>query len=109
ATEPGSYEILCAEYCGTSHSAMRGRVEVLSPEEFERWQEGGRNARPLAATAVAPLSDVPGGGVTLAEMGERVAVTRGCLRCHSVDGSRHIGPSWASLYRSTVRLTSGES
>lgn len=27
--EPGSYQILCAEYCGAKHSMMRGMFEVL--------------------------------------------------------------------------------
>ncbi len=37
ATKTGSYHLFCAEYCGTGHSRMIGRIEVLSPSEFERW------------------------------------------------------------------------
>lgn len=39
ATVPGRYQILCAEYCGTSHSTMRGEVLALSGPEFERYIE----------------------------------------------------------------------
>ena len=33
----GEYEILCAEYCGTGHYAMRGRVLVDEQNEYEQW------------------------------------------------------------------------
>jgi len=33
----GEYEVLCAEYCGVGHYAMRGGVEVQSTEEYNKW------------------------------------------------------------------------
>ena len=36
-----------------------------------------------------------------------MAARRGCLNCHTLDGQPHIGPSWAGLYRSPVRLDGG--
>ncbi|MEP6868119.1 MAG: cytochrome c oxidase subunit II, partial [Novosphingobium sp.] len=36
-TKPGTYEILCAELCGTGHYAMRGKVIVQSRKEFDHW------------------------------------------------------------------------
>jgi len=33
----GNFEILCAEYCGTGHYAMRGRVQVDEKKEYEEW------------------------------------------------------------------------
>ena len=33
----GDYEILCAEYCGTGHYAMRGRVLVDKEEDYSNW------------------------------------------------------------------------
>ena len=33
----GSYEILCEEYCGLGHFAMRGRVVVDSAEDYSVW------------------------------------------------------------------------
>jgi heme/copper-type cytochrome/quinol oxidase subunit 2 len=29
ATEPGTYDITCSEYCGSGHRAMRGRLVVV--------------------------------------------------------------------------------
>ena len=36
-THTGSYEVLCAELCGTGHSYMRGTVTVVTEEEYEEW------------------------------------------------------------------------
>lgn len=33
----GDFEILCAEYCGTGHYAMRGRVFVDEKNEYDNW------------------------------------------------------------------------
>ena len=39
-TRTGSYDILCMELCGIAHYAMRGRVVVDEPEDFETWLAG---------------------------------------------------------------------
>jgi cytochrome c oxidase subunit 2 len=88
AVEPGSFEILCAEFCGAGHSRMRGRVVAMAPADYARWQSG------------ATTSD-------LASLGERLAAERGCLRCHTVDGSPHLGPTWRGMYGSRVVLSDG--
>ena len=33
----GEYEVLCAEYCGIGHYAMRGGVEVQSSIDYKKW------------------------------------------------------------------------
>ncbi len=33
----GDFEILCAEYCGTGHYAMRGRVFVDEKNDYDNW------------------------------------------------------------------------
>lgn len=89
APKPGIHDIFCAEYCGTEHSMMRGRVIVLDEAAWSRWSGDHTRSPDLAAK------------------GERVASERGCLRCHTVDGTPHIGPTWAGLYGSTVQLVGG--
>ncbi len=37
ATEPGEYELACAELCGIGHSNMGGTVTVHTAEEYSRW------------------------------------------------------------------------
>ena len=33
----GEYEILCAEFCGTGHYAMRGKVLVDEEKDYSNW------------------------------------------------------------------------
>lgn len=42
-----------------------------------------------------------------AQDGESLAVTKGCMACHSTDGSVKIGPTWKGLYGSQVSLSDG--
>ena len=37
ATKTGDFHLFCAQYCGTNHSAMVGRVVVMEPSDFEKW------------------------------------------------------------------------
>jgi cytochrome c oxidase subunit 2 len=36
-TEPGQYEIPCAELCGFGHSGMKGNLTVQSQEDYDKW------------------------------------------------------------------------
>tara|TARA_Y100000590_G_scaffold40859_1_gene43614 strand:- start:1015 stop:1851 length:837 start_codon:yes stop_codon:yes gene_type:complete len=36
-TKTGEFEILCAEYCGTGHYAMRGKVLVDDEQDYSDW------------------------------------------------------------------------
>jgi cytochrome c oxidase subunit II len=42
----GEYPILCSQVCGLGHGRMQAHLRVVSPEEFEHWQED-REARLL--------------------------------------------------------------
>ena len=37
ATRLGEFRLFCAEYCGSQHSHMLGRVVVMRPAEFSEW------------------------------------------------------------------------
>ena len=37
--ELGEFDILCAEYCGTEHSYMTAKLNVVSKEDYEVWLE----------------------------------------------------------------------
>ena len=45
---------------------------------------------------------------SIVEYGKKIAMTEGCLRCHSLDGQPHIGPTWLDLYQRRETLESGE-
>ncbi|NQV84845.1 MAG: cytochrome c oxidase subunit II [Rhodospirillales bacterium] len=36
-TRTGTFDILCAEYCGVGHHEMRGKVVVDTPEDYQKW------------------------------------------------------------------------
>lgn len=110
ATQVGTYPIFCAEYCGSSHARMLGDVVVLSQPDFEKWlaEPGGlvAEARPVAQ-GVAPIFD-PQQRLGLASRGEREAADAGCLRCHTLDATPHLGPTFSGLFGSTRQLQGGD-
>jgi cytochrome c oxidase subunit 2 len=108
AERPGRYEIFCAEYCGLSHSGMRAELVVMPVEEFDQWisqQRRGlvqsQDSAPVAGENVLAASSI-------VDEGRRIAGNQGCLKCHSLDGTRHIGPTWVDLYMRQERLESGK-
>lgn len=44
---------------------------------------------------------------SLRERGRALASQRGCLSCHSIDGTAKTGPTWKGLFASRVRLADG--
>jgi cytochrome c oxidase subunit 2 len=106
ADRPGTYPIYCAEYCGVSHSRMRGELVVLSDDDYDAWLAGSE------AQAVAERTAHPSAGedilnTDLPSIGRSVATRRACFACHTADGQKHIGPTWLGLYMSRVPLTDG--
>lgn len=94
ATQTGRFPIYCAEYCGAAHSQMLAEVVVLSQAAFEAW---------LA------LPDGPIAETSLAKQGELEVARAGCLSCHTLDATPHLGPTFSGLYGSTVQLQDGTS
>ena len=56
-------------------------------------------------TATAPAST--GGGDGDAVLGQQLYLSKGCVGCHSVDGSIVMGPSWKGVYGTTEQLEGG--
>jgi cytochrome c oxidase subunit 2 len=86
---------------------MRGEVIVLKPEEYENWlssQDRGlvtrQDGNPTALDYAPPIGN-------LVDQGRRIAEEQGCFKCHSVDGTRHIGPTWLDLYGRKEKLDDG--
>lgn len=83
AQREGVYDILCAEYCGDKHSAMLGKLVAVPADTFDAWLERG-GGRPT--------------GLKLLQL-------KGCVACHTVDGTKLIGPSFKGIYGHPVRVT----
>lgn len=97
-TKVGSFIIFCAEYCGSGHSQMLGRVNVMSPEAFARWEGKGSSGE----VAGGALSSLPSN-----KRGEKLYSNRGCNACHSIDGSDGIAPTFKGLFGRMEKLTDG--
>ncbi len=107
ATKPGVYEVLCTEYCGLDHSMMRAQVVVHEPADFDRWLDQarrGRSEQQDSEPIAEELQNYPG---NLRVKGETLAARFGCFKCHSTDGTRHIGPTFVDMYLRKETLTDG--
>jgi cytochrome c oxidase subunit 2 len=83
AKETGEFAVLCSEYCGTSHSGMRATIEVVTPERFDAWRNGHREA-----------------SVT----GEALYRRMSCDTCHD---NRRAAPELKGIYGKRVDLAGG--
>lgn len=104
-TEIGEYKVRCAEMCGTGHAYMEASVRVVEEAAFQGWLTG------QAALAPAPVAVGPGvagaPALTVVEAGRQYAQQFGCLACHSVDGTKLVGPTWRGLFGHEVSLEGG--
>ena len=90
ATKTGTFHLFCAEYCGTEHSRMTGRVIVMEPEAYQTWLAGG----PPPESPVAA--------------GEKLFTELNCITCHRPDSGRPR-PAAHRRLRPPVLLASGDS
>jgi len=92
-TIAGEYEILCTEYCGLLHSSMLAKAKVLEQTEYDKW------FTEFKSTAREAEPD-----------GYLLLRNTGCIACHSLDGTKLVGPSFKNLYGTerTVIISSGQ-
>lgn len=88
ATQTGRFSLLCAEFCGTQHSKMRGEIVVEEPDRYAEWLQRGE-----------PRQSLAGRGATL-------FLRHGCSGCHAT-GSPVRAPLLDGLFGSLVRLSNG--
>ena len=88
ATKPGSYDLFCSQFCGTQHAAMVTTVEALPEKQFAEWLEHSSGGEEKGAHLD----------------GKQLATAKGCLACHSLDGSKGVGPTFKGLFASQVAV-----
>ncbi len=84
SNKKGSFDILCAEYCGTRHAYMRGYVKVVSQEDYEEF--------------LNPK-------IIVKKTADEILNQLGCIGCHTTDGTPSVGPSFKDLYNTEVKVT----
>jgi cytochrome c oxidase subunit 2 len=84
----GIFHFTCAEFCGTDHSVMAGRLVITSPQDYARW-----------------ISAQPQGD-DLAHQGAALFRSLGCSGCHAPGSTVHA-PDLHGLYGRPVQLADG--
>lgn len=94
--KPGTYPVLCTEYCGTNHSQMLANA-VVHPDQaaYDAWLQEGKDKE-----------------LTLVELGKKVYEDKGCNACHEVEREdpkkeKGIGPTLFGLWGRAEKLNGG--
>ena len=82
ATKLGQFQVFCTEYCGLEHSNMPATINVMPEAEYKAWFN-------------SYVPEASAGG--LADRGKEVFNEKGCNACHSVNGTRVVGPTMKGL------------
>ena len=90
-TETGTFDVMCSQYCGLEHSHMLTKIVVLPQEEFTKWYLGKKEQ--VAAKGPSP--------------GSQLYQAKGCVACHSIDGSPRVGPTFKGLFGKKEEVISG--
>ncbi len=88
ADRPGTYRILCSEFCGTDHSVMGGLLTVMTPADYADW-----------------LTKA-GSSISLQAGGARLFAQLGCGGCHEGSNTGRA-PTLAGLAGAPVPLAKG--
>ena len=89
ANKEGRFEVFCAEFCGTGHSVMGAKLNVMDLDAWESWLEAD-----------------PYKGLSLSQVGEKVFQGR-CTACHKAEKEKLIGPGLAGIYKTQRALEGG--
>jgi cytochrome c oxidase subunit 2 len=85
--ELGNFDIYCTVYCGLNHSYMMSVIKVVSQEDYDKW---------IKALPVKKADN---------SFGLKVLEKNGCIACHSIDGSKLVGPSFKGLHGAVSEVT----
>lgn len=82
--------VFCAEYCGDLHAEMAAIIRVVTKERFQQWLD-------------SPYAE----GMSMAEIGEIVATSKGCFACHAKTEAAGAGPGWGNWFGAPHSYTDG--
>jgi len=91
----GMYEIYCAEYCGLQHSYMYSYVKVMEDSAFQSF---------IADTAMVASAEIDSPTAT----GKRIMQNIGCFACHTLDGTKLVGPSFKGIWGAEHTVVTGK-
>ncbi len=88
ASQTGTYDGQCSEFCGIEHALMRARVVVLSKADYQAWVQNQQSPPPAPQTA-------------LEIQGQKLVESGTCAACHTINGTNMkgtVGPNLTHLY-----------
>ncbi|MGI8671410.1 MAG: cytochrome c oxidase subunit II [Luteitalea sp.] len=88
ANQAGEYRLFCAEYCGTQHSGMIGKIVAMAPRDYQQWLAGGAPAGTLTSTGAQQFASL------------------GCVTCHQGEGNGR-GPSLVGVFGKPQSMANG--
>lgn len=96
----GEYDIECTVMCGANHSYMLSKVKVYPEVDFSAWYFSDSVDPPTMANLSAPQ------GPPDPVRGERAFRLKGCVACHTNDGSKLIGPTLKGIFATKIAVIS---
>lgn len=87
ANSTGTFDIFCTEYCGLEHSHMLSKLIVMPASDFQAWYQGKEAVKK--------------------NKGLELLQSKGCLGCHTTDGTPKVGPTLKGLYGKEVTVMTG--
>ena len=95
--ELGSYDLFCTEYCGLGHSDMITKVDVMSEKDFDAWYAGKEEAAEAEEKKAAIHARTKKEAPPASNKGAQLIQTKGCVACHTTDGTPKIGPTFKGV------------
>lgn len=92
ATAAGDFPIHSGSYSAATHDSLTARLMAMSTTDFQAW--------------LASVEDIFVGR-TLAEVGELLYTQQGCMACHTLDGTKLVGPSFKDVFGHEVETVDG--
>jgi cytochrome c oxidase subunit 2 len=84
-TKTGTFHLFCAEFCGTYHSTMVGKIVVMEPDDYQKWLTTGNVQQ------------------SLAQKGGELFRQFGCSGCHAANSSVKA-PPLEGIYGETIAV-----
>ncbi len=96
ATQTGDFHLFCAEFCGTEHSKMIGKIHVMEMADYQKWlsERTGKNIK--IQTGTMPTA-----------VGEELFQKYRCIACHHATAGA-LGPDLTKAFGSEVKLADGK-
>jgi len=88
-TGVGTFDVFCTQYCGLQHANMVTKIVVLPVEEFNHWYQKAKKEIEIAKGK---------------PRGAQLYQEKGCMACHSIDGTPRVGPTLRGLFGKTEKV-----